>query len=72
MRDVWSICEVCKAIFSMSISEFASFQIVKEQSWYNNLIDSCCWSPEDTDLHEENAAGDVSLEDVDALLSGML
>ena len=56
----------------MSISEFASFQIVKEQSWYNNLIDSCCWSPEDTDLHEENAAGDVSLEDVDALLSGML
>ena len=72
MRDIWSICEVCKRSFSMSASVSTSGQIVKEQSWYNNLIDSCRWSPEDTEIHEEIATGDVNEEEVDALLSGML
>ena len=49
-----------------------SIQIVKEQSWYNSLIDSCHWSPEDSEMPEEGPADEVSQEEVDALLSGTL
>lgn len=43
---------------------------MKEQSWYNNLIDSCHWSPEDMDFQDDKPADEVTQEEVNALLSG--